>query len=119
MADRGLLLYGIAETEAIRIRDSLSASLPDTIELLSATGHEKSIIRDFLENTPEQIFAIRNIRFLMFLGFEDTDIQSALAAFPKDVARPIFCTLTENNLSWTFEYLAEHLAEEHERMTSK
>jgi hypothetical protein len=119
MADKALLLYGITEIEAIKIRDALSASLSCEIDVYSATGHEKIIIKDFLENTPDQIYAIRNIRFLMFLGFEDSEIHSALAAFPQDVARPIFCTLTENNLSWTFDFLAEHLAEEHKKMTSK
>jgi hypothetical protein len=50
----------------------------------------------------------------MFLGFDDNDISSTLEKFPAadKMTRPIFCGLTENNISWPLQKLLEHLIEE-------
>jgi hypothetical protein len=116
MADRALLFYGLSEADARLTTTTLGNALGITLDLISASGREQDHLNDILEN-PSRTFEECEVRFVMFLGFDDKQIGEALQSFPLlSVSRPIFCTLTRNNLSWTIAQLAEHLVEEDKTM---
>ena len=54
------------------------------------------------------------LRYLMFLGFTDPGISRVIDIMKKQTQhpRPIYCGLTENNISWSLGYLISHLLEE-------
>jgi len=112
MDEYGILLYGFGPAEAETVRLKLEEVLSGTLLAMSASGSETRKVSDILDE-PSDFFSAGDVRVLMFLGFGDGEIRKALSAFPKDMKRPIFCTLTENNENWTFSHLLEHLAEEH------
>ena len=116
MAEKALLFYGFTLGEAFTVRDAIAAALAAEIEMISASGRENVTVESVLAEMPVSDFAEADTRFLMFLGFDDGDISESIRAFPKISKRPILCTLTENNLTWTVSYLIEHLKEEDARM---
>lgn len=119
MADKAILVYGFDETDAFHIKNTIESILPCDIDLFSATGCELKTVEQCLEGTDPPIFSAQAVRFMMFLGFDDSEISNCLSAFPEKIARPIFCALTENNYRWTISYLSEHLQQEHREMTGK
>lgn len=119
MAEKALLFYGFTRDEAFIVRDSLAAALGCEIEMISASGREETAVESVLAEMPAADFTEEDTRFLMFLGFEDSDISESIRAFPKISKRPILCTLTENNMTWTIAALLEHLKEEDARARGK
>ena len=118
MDEYGILLYGFDSKDAETVRSSLEHSLRGPVLALSASGGESRKVSEILDN-PADSFIEGEVRILMFLGFRDSEIREALSIFPKEMKRPIFCTLTENNGDWTFSYLLEHLEEEHRQATAR
>lgn len=117
MDEYGLLLYGFGPEEARTICSSFGEIVPGPIAALSASGGESRLVSEILDS-PSDFFEQGDVRILMFLGFGDDEIRRSLSRYPKEIKRPIFCTLTENNSGWTFGYLVEHLREEHLRARS-
>ena len=116
MSEKALLFYGFTRDEAFIVRDALAAALAVEIEMISASGKESMTLESVLAEMPVADFNEAETRFLMFLGFDDSDISESIRSFPKISKRPILCTLTENNLTWTITHLIEHLKEEDARM---
>lgn len=109
----GILLYGYGETDAGKIRDTLARLVGRDVILLSAGGRDDIVVSDILNMGPvENTFVDSDVKVCMFLGFAEDTLQPAMRGFPADVARPIFCGLTENNYNWTVKQLVEHLQEE-------
>ena len=113
MAEKALLTFGLSRDEAAVSTQILSQKLGKDIDLISASGMENHTVEEILELAPDSVFVEDSTRFVMFLGFDDAEIRTSLDSFPLTEMRPIFCTLTENNLSWTIRKLADHLLEEH------
>ncbi|MGL4370409.1 MAG: DUF3783 domain-containing protein [Spirochaetota bacterium] len=119
MENKALLFYGFTRDEAFIVRDAIASTLACEVEMISASGRESSTVETVLAEMSAAHFTDEEIRFLMFLGFEDSDISESIHAFPKISKRPILCTLTENNISWTISALIEHLKEEDCRARGK
>lgn len=117
----GTLLYGYSEAHAGPIVAALSAALGRKVDLISASGMEEHTVDEILGAGGSASFEEREVRVLMFLGFDDEGISLAMDSFPKggDTPRPIFCGLTEENIRWKFSYLLEHLLEEHRYWTTQ
>lgn len=118
MADKGLLIYGLSDSDARICRETLESALGEAIDVISASMRDHETVRSVLESAGDrETHTGKETRFIMFLGFNNEEIGRALNGFPTlDSPRPIFCTLTENNLEWTISSLAEHLKEEDARM---
>jgi hypothetical protein len=113
MADRALLFYGFQETDAKNAASALSVAIGIPIDIISASGNEEKRVSEILEDNQPPFFELKDASFVMFLGFDDSEILVALRNFPTlSAERPIFCTLTTNNISWTIAALAKHLIEE-------
>jgi len=114
MEQLGVLLYGYNKADAHCIRDTLAAALKNDILLLSGSCKEAHVLEDILNDEKYDTYEDKDPRVLMFLGFDDEQINLALTNFPgaDRVARPIFCVPTENNITWPLYQLLEHLVEE-------
>ena len=109
----GIMLYGYDDRESGLLQGFLSDVFEQPILVLSASGKEDVQVQDILES-PSEAFEDKDVKVLMFLGFDDQQIGTALNEFPRDgsVTRPIFCGLTEQNITWPLSRLIEHLLEE-------
>jgi len=112
----GLLLYGYNRKHADIIVRRLREVLGDEIMLMSASNREDETVGDILGSVDEGGFTFeeRETRFAMLLGFSEPHIRTTLKEFPADggLKRPIFTTLTENNVKWPVSRLIEDLEEE-------
>ncbi len=117
MQPLGIMLYGYGAGHADMIRRSFDRLFSAGTIVISASGREDMKVLDILEEGPADRFDERETRVLVFLGFTQEQIGQALRDFPsgEGLPRPIFCTLTEQNIHWPMSRLVEHLAEEHNR----
>ena len=117
MQPLGIMVYGYSADQANRIRHSFDQLFSSKTVLISASGKEDLKVLDILEKGPEDLFEEKETKILVFLGFSETQIRQALQDFPagKGLPRPIFCTLTEQNIHWPLQGLMEHLTDEHNR----
>jgi hypothetical protein len=110
--DLGIMLHGYDGAQARAIGEFLTALAGRDVAVYGAGDGRRKVL-EIIEGRPDEGFEPGEIAVLMFLGFDDGLIEAALGSFPKDgLMRPIFCTLTENNMSWSVSYLIEHLLEE-------
>ena len=120
MEPRGILLYGYDEDTAKSISESLGQLIDAKVVLISASGREDALISHILDlGSVENTYGDLENKTLMFLGFNDDQLGLAMKLFPKEIARPIFCGLTEQNVNWQVKYLVEHLLEEKALMESR
>ena len=121
MSELGILVYGYNEKDADLIRSSLSKILDTDVLILTASGLESEKVGNILEMCRNDKFEDKPVKILMFLGFDDSQINAVLKGFPKNegLKRPIFCGLTENNVKWTFQELIDDLKQEHEYWAKK
>ena len=121
MDELGIMVYGYSRDRAEKIRDSLCDLTGRRVVLFSATGREDEVIEKIIGGQAGGEYADGPDPVLMFLGFSDIEISDAIDSFPSGgpLPRPIFCGLTEDNCSWTFGELLEHLIEEHRKFTGK
>jgi hypothetical protein len=121
MGNIGILLYGYSRAQAERIAARMEEVLGRDVALLGASGGEDKTVDSLLEMEGTARFEERELRVLMFLGFDDILIARAMDHFPReeDLPRPIFCGLTEENQRWEFSHLLEHLLDEHRRWSVK
>jgi len=108
-----IILYGYEQDEATRLQHNLATLLQQEIEVLSASGMENATVTEIISMRPDRIFTSHPFKVLVFVDFEDPDIEKTVYNFPPDVTRPIFCGLTPDNVKWRFGYLLEHLLEEY------
>ena len=111
MTDLGLLFHGYSEDTAQAIADFLGNQLGNPIHIFGAQGQDQSTVQQILDGA-EHEFGEGDPKVMMLLGFENDQVQVILKQFPVDIPRPIFCGLTEDNLTWTIRHLKEHLIEE-------
>lgn len=115
MEAAGVLIYGYAEGDALRIRTFLGKITGAPVFMTSASGKNGARIVDILDDAGENRFADEDPKIMMLLGFAEEQIHAVLGNFStalEGIVRPIFCTLTENNQNWPLEQLLEHLEEE-------
>ena len=110
----GMLFYGFSKDCAVTVHSVISDALSKEIDLISASSCEGEKLEDIIVRNGSGSFDEKDEAFLMLLGFDDDMLRNALESYPKNLRRPIFCTLTKNNLLWTPEFLLEHLIEERE-----
>ncbi len=117
MQPLGILVYGYSADQADVIRRSFDRLFSAATIVISASGREQMTVMDILEQGPVDRFDEQETRILVFLGFSQEQIRQALQEFPPEggLPRPIFCTLTEQNVRWPLSRLLEHLTEEHNR----
>jgi hypothetical protein len=83
------------------------------IILFSASGMEDKNLQEVLDAANVSSFEDCETKILIFLGFLDGDMQKTMQMISgKDITRPIFCTLTAENIHWTLKVLIEHLCKE-------
>ncbi len=114
MEQAGIMLYGYEKTDAYIIKYAIEKILGREVGMLSGSRKESQIIEEIISDEMHDTYEDKDIKVLMFLGFDDKEINSTLEKFPASdkVTRPIFCGLTENNIAWPLEKLLEHLIEE-------
>jgi hypothetical protein len=114
MEQLGILLYGYEKTDAYTIKHAVEKILNRELILLSGSRKESQVMEDILSDELYDTYEDKEVKVLMFLGFDDSQINLTLKKFPDadEVTRPIFCGLTENNIAWPLEKLLEHLIEE-------
>jgi hypothetical protein len=116
MADIGIMVYGFSEVEARSVNKALEEILGEEVILISGCGRENDVVAKVLEDGSYSVFeAKEDPRIVMFLGFDGPRIHTSLAKFPNTGGRrPIFCTPTEKNITWTMSALIKDLMEERE-----
>lgn len=123
MEPLGILLYGYSENDSKKIKKILEELMKDPIILISGSKKENVKVLDILEYGPDDNYEDKENKILLFLGFNDEQIDKVLQNFPdnieNEIQRPIFCGLTQENVNWTLEYLVEHLLEEDKYWKSK
>ena len=114
MADKHILLYGYGEKMAKVIQDGLKQVLGVDVGIINAEGHEEETVDDIIKNEYTGNFEKRDLKLLMFVDLTDDELDKAMDQFPKakGLKRPIFCTPTEENVTWKFEELMDDLMEE-------
>jgi hypothetical protein len=114
MEQPGIMLYGYEKTDAYIIKQAIKTILNCEIILLSGSRKESHILEDILSDDLYDTYEDMETKVLMFLGFDENQINLTLEKFPDEnkVTRPVFCGLTENNITWPLNKLLEHLIEE-------
>ena len=112
-----IVIYGYDSDQAEVIKDSLSKAMGGPVDIISADGREKDTVFAIIDGGPGGTFEARDDRICMFLGFDRDQLHEAILRFPvsEELARPIFCVLTESNVEWTVDRLIAHLIKEREQ----
>ena len=108
----GFLLYGFLEKDAEILKKHFIGILRNNVMIISASACEDYTVKKILESGGINKFESSDTKILLFLGFDDNSIQTILQHYPKELSRPIFCCLTDQNINWKFSHLIEHLEEE-------
>jgi hypothetical protein len=114
MEQLGILLYGYEKTDAYIIKSAIETILNCELILISSSRKESQIVENILSDELYDTYEEKEVKMLMFLGFNDNQINLTLEKFPDPdkVSRPVFCGLTENNITWPLEKLLGHLIDE-------
>jgi hypothetical protein len=118
MEPLGVLIYGYSENDSKIIKTALEKIVNNEIIIISGSEKENMTILDILNIGPGDNSYLDTInKIIVFLGFDNNQINEVLQSFPKnkDLVRPIFCGLTEQNINWPLSDLVEHLLEEDKR----
>jgi len=110
----GMMLIGYSREEAISVKDGLMRVVGQDIQVIDASGEWGRSVSEVLDSGGADLFERKERAILMFLGFDDGQISSSIDNFPKgpDLRRPIFCSLTEENVNWSLDHLVSDLLEE-------
>lgn len=121
MAEIGIMAYGFSKDDAETIRDSLKEINGEDVILITGSGREDHLLGDILEDEEYSTFEEKeDPRVIMFLGFDGPKIHASMDGFPRlEGRRPIFCTPTEKNISWTLKALLQDLMGEREYFRKK
>ncbi len=115
MQKLGILLYGYCKDHADIIRKSLEEVLGNPLKMFSGANRENTKLLEILTSGTEGDFEENDVKVLVFLGFDNSQIAASLGGFPvkEGMVRPIFCGLTGENVNWPLAELIDHLLEEH------
>ena len=121
MEQLGIMLYGYEKTDAYIIKTAIEGVVNGEVFLISGSRKETHIIENIISDEMYDTFDDKEVKVLMFLGFDDKEISLVLDRFPGSdkITRPIFCGLTENNIKWPLQELIKHLIEERNYLNSK
>lgn len=110
----GIMLYGYDERQAAIIKLALDKVTGEDVLVVSGSGQEGEKVRRILDKGPTGVFEAKDVRVLMFIGFDDGQVKSSLGGFPREegLERPLFCGLTPHNLEWDLGDLIGHLQDE-------
>lgn len=110
--NEGLLIYGYEKDDADIIYNKLSSLFEQPPFLKTASGKESETIETILDSSDDSFFEEDETKIVMFINMTDSSIQQILNSFPSSVPRPIFCGLTQHNITWPFHELKTHLLKE-------
>lgn len=118
---KGILLNGYNNEEKDAICDTIKNKLSiNNLLIYSGYNNQKLKIKEIISNENlKQEFDSDRKKILMFLNFNDIEIKQTLTYFPKNIERPLFCVLTQNNSEWDIEKLYNDLKLENEEMKKK
>jgi len=115
-----IVVYGYSEEDVNKIKSFLDNKFNINLEIISASGKENTKIADILEIKESSFFEDKNDKVLMFLDFLDEEIRYILYNFSDiNIAKPLFCVLTEHNIEWNFDKLIMDLIEERKYFEEK
>ncbi|NMC76600.1 MAG: DUF3783 domain-containing protein [Candidatus Methanofastidiosa archaeon] len=111
--EKHIVTYGYSKEDTQKIKLFLENKLSINLIIISASGKENVMIADIIESGEAENFQDKENKVLMFLDFLDEEIRFLLYNFSDvNIAKPLFCVLTEHNINWTFAKLIEDLIEE-------
>jgi hypothetical protein len=115
-----ILVYGYTKEDAEVIKQRMDNLTEKDVVLLDGSEKEGMIINDIMSSGSGFSYKEEENKIVMFIGFEGSQIEKCLNFFPRgDIVRPIFCSLTEQNIGWTLEHLLDDLNKEHRTWTKK
>lgn len=110
------LIYGLDEEEKQLIYGLLTKNnLPIYKVIDESMGKMK--IGDILNGLKLEVYNshLPKEKVILFNNFDDQELNSMITGIRKGFKiRPIIAVVTETSVSWSFEYLLEHLIEERE-----
>lgn len=113
-----ILLYGIDEIRAQKIVD-IALTYSKEIHIVKNSELKDSILDILNRQTNmdmEKEHAI-NMELCMFAGFDKENIFEFIDDMKKiSIKRPVFATVTQNNLEWEFEKVLVDVNKEHVEM---
>ncbi|HOI77837.1 MAG TPA: DUF3783 domain-containing protein [Methanofastidiosum sp.] len=108
-----IVVYGYSEEDVNKLKTFFDNKLDISLEISSASGKENIKIADIIESNENVFFEDKQDKVLMFLDFLDEEIRYLLYNFSDiNIAKPLFCVLTEHNINWNFDRLILDLIEE-------
>lgn len=108
-----IVVYGYSEEDVNKLKTFFDTKLDISLEISSASGKENIKIADIIESNENVFFEDKQDKVLMFLDFLDEEIRYLLYNFSDiNIAKPLFCVLTEHNINWNFDRLILDLIEE-------
>lgn len=108
-----IVVYGYSEEDVNKLKTFFDNKLDISLEISSASGKENIKIADIIESKESSFFEDKQDKVLMFLDFLDEEIRYLLYNFSDiNIAKPLFCVLTEHNINWNFDRLILDLIEE-------
>lgn len=113
MEEKALMLYGYRAADIAAVTAAVSGAIGAPVTAFDASGLERSSVSEVLRGGCTPHAPACGTRFLMFVGFADTEILASMRAVTLE-PRPLFCCLTPSNVSWEIGTLASHLEEERE-----
>jgi len=115
-----IVVYGYSEEDVNKIKSFLDNKFNINLDIISASGKENTKIADILESNESSFFEDKQDKVLMFLDFLDEEIRYLLYNFSDiNIAKPLFCVLTEHNIEWNFDKLILDLIEERKYFEEK
>ncbi|MDY1590753.1 MAG: DUF3783 domain-containing protein [Methanofastidiosum sp.] len=115
-----VIVYGYPEEDVNKIKSFLDQKFNINLEIISASGKENIKIADIIESNESSFFEDKQDKVLMFLDFLDEEIRYLLYNFSDtNLAKPLFCVLTEHNIEWNFDKLILDLIEERKYFEEK
>ncbi|HNR45066.1 MAG TPA: DUF3783 domain-containing protein [Methanofastidiosum sp.] len=115
-----IVVYGYPEEDVNKIKSFLDSKFNINLEIISASGKANTKIAEILECNESSFFEDKQDKVLMFLDFLDEEIRYILYNFSDiNIAKPLFCVLTEHNIEWNFDKLILDLIEERKYFEEK
>lgn len=114
-----ILLYGIDKNRADIILDT-AKNYTDSIHIVKNAELDE-IVLDILEKESDVSFESSNkleLELCMFAGFDRESVFGFIDKLKEtQIKRPVFATVTQNNLQWKFEKVLLDVNQEHLEMT--
>ncbi len=114
-----ILLYGIDKNRADIILDT-AKNYTDSIHIVKNAELDE-IVLDILEKESDFSFEVFNelqLELCMFAGFDRESVFGFIDKLKEtQIKRPVFATVTQNNLQWKFSKVLLDVNQEHLEMT--